>query len=72
MRTLKNGENVWINQEGTRVRSTTRPTGEWFPAWSARRIHGDRYEYYNGSSDWINAANASMKQAANDNFRSRN
>lgn len=36
------------------------------------RVHGDKYEYYEGNSQWEREANISMKNAAHNTFCKRN
>jgi hypothetical protein len=73
---MENGINVWMRcdengKEIERVKSEKRPDGnnDWFPAYPHSRIHGIKYSYYSGDSDWVRAANKSMAINANYNFR---
>lgn len=45
---------------------------EWVPVYAEGRITGDRYQPYNGSSEWVQAANEAMASKANSNFRRGN
>lgn len=68
---MKNGMNVWVNAEtGQKVKSESRPDGEyWFAAYPESRVRGDKYTPYHGTGEWIRAANAEMKAAAQYNFQ---
>lgn len=70
------GKNAWVQwggYDGTTiiafVRSETRPGDEWSPFYPVSRVKGDTYEYYDGRSEWEQAANESMASEANSNFR---
>ena len=71
------GRNIWIDIDGTIVAvSETRPTPRHegdgvYAAYNPRRVRGNRYEYYTGSSEWVEAANASMAEQAAYNGRNR-
>lgn len=67
------GRNRWVNWDGEVQISETRPrpsaTQSWFPIYARDRIHGDSYTPYPGITEWEQAANAAMNDAANNNFR---
>lgn len=72
------GRNIWTNIDGVVIAvSEDRPTPKTdaeledgcYPAYNPRRVRGDRYEPYTGSSEWVQAANEAMANAANYNFR---
>jgi hypothetical protein len=70
MGTLKAGKNVWCNFGDTeRVKSATRPNGEWFAVYAANRVHGDKYTPYQGQSQWELSANRAMAEEAKANFQ---
>lgn len=62
---IRNGKNVWVNEDGSiKVKSETRPSdGRWYPAYPQSRVHGNSYEYYDGTSEWEKAANKAMANA---------
>lgn len=74
----------FLRREGERVglRSETAPTTYWsydedekphrdpayMAAYNPRRVSGATYRPYAGDSDWVLAANAAMRAAANANY----
>lgn len=68
----KAGKNVWVSELGTMQKSVDRPGNRWYPAVPAYRVQGDTYQPYQGSSQWVRMANASMAEDANYNFRRDN
>ena len=78
---VRAGENVWVryaDEYGTIAETCIQPDwpevgedeeNDWYPLYAEPRVQGDTYTYYNGSSDWVKAANAAMASAANSNFR---
>lgn len=69
---MKAGKNVWVSSDGERVRADERPEGtdwnRWYPCYPESRVRGDRYVPYTGGSEWEQAANAAMRDAAQANF----
>jgi hypothetical protein len=73
---IRAGKGVWVRWGGydgetiiAAVRSETKPDGdEWAPYFPASRVMGDSYSYYEGRSEWEQAANAAMASEANSNF----
>lgn len=47
------------------------PDYDWFPIVNFRRVHGCRYTPYKGDSEWVKAANRSLREAAQNNFMNR-
>jgi hypothetical protein len=72
MATLKAGKNVWTDGNGNFTTTDTHPGAGWYPHYNERRVTGDSYLPYQGSSDWVVLANRFMRQAAQSNFQHKN
>lgn len=66
------GKNVWVSTDGERVKAGERPEGtgwsRWYPCYPESRVRGDHYTPYQGGSEWEQAANSAMADAAQANF----
>ncbi len=73
---MRAGKNVWMCVCGHEWKATKKDAqcpkcgdvlgfGAKYPE---SRIHGDKYEYYEGKGDWVRDANRGMGLAAHDNF----